>query len=128
MTYDELFVKYKELSAENQKLKAENAELRTKLGLFATPHKTETTGEIIINKYSSSEDKINLFMSLFVGRYDVYAKRWYSTKTEKSGYQPVCGNEWSEVCDKQKNRCNNCPNRKLLPLDSKAIFNHLREI
>ena len=62
MTYDELFVKYKELSAENQKLKAENAELRTKLGLFATPHKTETTGEIIINKYSSSEDKINLFI------------------------------------------------------------------
>ena len=85
MTYDELFVKYKELSAENQKLKAENAELRTKLGLFATPHKTETTGEIIINKYSSSEDKINLFMSLFVGRYDVYAKRWYSTKTKKIG-------------------------------------------
>ena len=126
MTYDELFVKYKELSAENQKLKAENAELRTKFGLFATPHKTETTGEIIINKYSSSEDKINLFMSLFVGRDDVYAKRWYSTKTEKSGYQPVCGNEWSEVCNKQKNKCNNCPNRKLLPLDSKAIFNHLR--
>lgn len=64
-------------------------------------------------------------MSLFIGRNDLYAKRWYSTKTERSGYQPVCGNEWSEVCNKQKYKCNNCPNRKLLPLDGKAIYAHL---
>ena len=125
MTFDELLVKLKELSAENQKLQSENAELRAKLGFSDSPRKTETIDENIINKYSSSEGKIQLFMSLFIGREDVYAKRWYSTKTEKSGYQPVCGNEWSEVCNKQKYKCNNCPNRKLLPLDSKAIYAHL---
>lgn len=76
MTYDELLVKYKELSAENRKLRSENAELRAKLGLSASPQETETTDENRINKYSSSEDKINLFMSLFIGREDVYAKRW----------------------------------------------------
>ena len=125
MTFDELLVKYKELSAENIMLKAENAKLRAQLGLCTPEKETETIDKSKINKYSSSEEKIQLFMSLFIGREDVYAKRWYSTKTEKSGYQPVCGNEWSEVCNKQKYKCNNCPNRKLLPLDGKAIYAHL---
>jgi len=65
-------------------------------------------------------------MSVFRGREDVYAKRWYSAKTEKSGYTPVCLNEWeSGLCDKRKYKCNNCPNRNLAPLDKNAIFQHL---
>ena len=37
-----------------------------------------------IHKYSSSDEKIHLFRSLFCGREDVFARRWYSTKTEKA--------------------------------------------
>lgn len=75
---------------------------------------------------SSTDDKVDLFMSLFRGRDDVYAKRWYSVKTEKSGYQPVCLNEWERgLCDKKIYKCNNCPNRKLAALNKNAIFTHL---
>ncbi len=124
MTYNELQKKYIEVCNENIKLRAENQELRNKLCLssFGEDFKNKTT---VINKHSSADEKIDLYMSLFIGRDDVYAKRWYSTQSRKSGYQPVCGNEWSELCNKQKYKCSNCPNRKLLPLDNKAIFNHL---
>ena len=75
---------------------------------------------------SSTESKIDLFLSLFRGREDAYAKRWYSPKTEKSGYSPVCLNEWERgICDKRKIKCNVCPNRNLRKLDKKAIYQHL---
>ena len=65
-------------------------------------------------------------MSLFRGREDVYAKRWYSVKSEKSGYSPVCLNEWERgLCDKRKYKCNICPNRNLAPLNRNTISAHL---
>lgn len=124
MTYKELQKKYVEVCNENAKLHAENQDLRKQLGILDSPKEFNVT-DSTIKKHSSVDEKINLFMSLFIGRDDVYAKRWHSVQTGKSGYQPVCGNEWSELCNKQKYKCNNCPNRKLLPLDNKAIFNHL---
>ena len=40
-------------------------------------------------------------MEVFNGRNDLYAKRWVSNKTGKSGYSPVCQNEFSTYkCDK----------------------------
>lgn len=50
------------------------------------------------NKYVSPEKKIALFKSLFIGREDVYAKRFYNQKTGKSGYVPACANEWFCKC------------------------------
>lgn len=48
----------------------------------------------------SLEEKLSLFRSLFRGREDVFAWRWYSRISDKSGYQPVCLNEWNRaVCD-----------------------------
>lgn len=38
---------------------------------------------------SAVADKIGLFRSLFRGREEVYARRFTSGKTGKSGYQPV---------------------------------------
>lgn len=79
-----------------------------------------------MNKYSSSTEKISLFRSLFCGREDVFARRWYSKTTEKSGYQPVCENEWADgLCDKRKYKCSACPNRKPMPLTDEDIFKHL---
>ncbi len=124
MTYEELLKKYNEVCRENEILRAENQDLRKRLGIEKQIEKIEVT-EPKTTKHSSVKDKLDLFMSLFVGRDDVYAKRWYSTKTEKSGYQPVCGNEWSGLCNKQKYKCSNCPNRKLSPLSRQAVFEHL---
>lgn len=124
MTYDELQKKYIRVCNENMRLRAENQDLRKQLGVLNSPKEFKVT-DSTINKHSSVDEKIDLYMSLFIGRDDVYAKRWYSVQSCKAGYHPVCGNEWSELCNKQKYKCNNCPSRKLLPLDNKAIFNHL---
>lgn len=79
------------------------------------------------NQHSKPQEKIELFCSLFHGREDVYAKRWYAIKSKKSGYQPVCANEWEPyLCDKRKFKCKDCPNRRLLPLDHGVIEHHLR--
>jgi superfamily II DNA or RNA helicase len=45
-----------------------------------------------VRKTSSIEEKYQLFVSLFAGRPDVHAKRFYSVKQGKSGYSPVCRN------------------------------------
>ena len=42
-----------------------------------------------VDAHSSAQEKINLFLSLFHGREDVYARRYYSLKTGKSGYVPA---------------------------------------
>lgn len=129
MEYDELLSRYNALLSEYVKLCHENSDLRRRLGIADDAYYSAdkvSAEEPGINKYSPSDVKIDLFMSLFSGRSDVYAKRWQSAKTGKSGYQPVCENEWDEaLCDKHKSKCNVCPNRKLKPLDKQAVYDHL---
>ncbi|MCD8293424.1 MAG: hypothetical protein LUC23_06660 [Prevotellaceae bacterium] len=48
------------------------------------------------------EDKIASFRSLFKGRDDVFARRWFNKTTGKGGYQPVCVNrrtniQWKDI-------------------------------
>ena len=79
-----------------------------------------------IHTHSSAQDKIKFFLALFMGRQDVYARRYYSTKTGKSGYTPVCQHEWSPgLCDKKKYKCPSCPNRSFAPLTAAAVKAHL---
>lgn len=79
------------------------------------------------NKYASPDQKIELFKSLFVGREDIYAKRFFNTKTGKSGYVPACANEWVQgICDKKKSKCNICPNKSFIAFNNRAIYNHLK--
>ena len=89
----------------------------------------ETAPEIpneSITKESPAEVKIALFRSLFKGREDVYPRRFESTKTGKSGYQPVCRNEWiRRVCKKPKVKCGECTHREFLSLTDEVIRNHL---
>jgi len=123
----------KQLERRVAELERENAELREQLGLsgtkaVATVQLAEVEGSpsATVHKYSSPSEKIQLFRSLFRGREDVFAKRWYSTKTEKSGYSPVCANEWREgVCIKPKGSCSKCENRELVPLSDAIIYEHL---
>ncbi|HIZ47980.1 MAG TPA: helicase, partial [Candidatus Gemmiger excrementavium] len=79
-----------------------------------------------VTRASSPAEKIRLFRSLFRGRADVYALRWHSEKTQRSGYSPVCANEWQPgLCEKGRVSCAKCPNRVLRPLDDTAIYRHL---
>jgi hypothetical protein len=58
----------------------------------------------VVDNTSDSSAKIHLFMSLFKGRSDVYAKRWENKNKGISGYSPVCLNQWQAgVCKKAKN-------------------------
>ncbi|MBN2034611.1 MAG: DEAD/DEAH box helicase family protein [Deltaproteobacteria bacterium] len=79
-----------------------------------------------VHRRSPPEVKISLFRNLFRGRDDVYARRFQSSKTGISGYQPACGNEWDRVlCDKRRVKCHVCPNRYFLPLTDDVIRRHL---
>jgi len=75
---------------------------------------------------SAVADKIGLFRSLFRGREEVYARRFTSGKTGKSGYQPVCGNEWVRgVCEKPRIRCSECACQRFLPVTDEVLHWHL---
>ena len=59
-----------------------------------------------VHQQSPESEKIALFRSLFRGRADVFPHRWHNDKTGKSGYSPVCGNEWVKgICEKPKVKC-----------------------
>ena len=53
-----------------------------------------------IHKRSEPSEKIELFLSLFTGRDDVFAKRYENVKKGISGYVPACYSEWSPLCPK----------------------------
>ena len=150
--YDELNKKYQDLLEENRylkarikKLEAEHHSLESHPKAFQDQelsfkdtcedepdNRTEKglmeTGSIFgraVNKYSPKEDKITLFMSLFRGRRDLYAKRWQNKKGQ-SGYSPVCLNEWSPgVCNKPKIKCSKCTHRLYSELDETIVEAHL---
>ena len=44
-----------------------------------------------------TEDQLNLFLSLFRGRLDVYARHW--EKNGKSGYSPAYSFNWQEFLE-----------------------------
>ncbi|MDP3432313.1 MAG: DEAD/DEAH box helicase family protein, partial [Bacteroidota bacterium] len=82
---------------------------------------------ITISKNSGSAEKIKLYMSLFKGRDDVFAKRWENNKKGTAGYSPACGNEWKPtICQKPKISCAECKNKDYLPLNESVVDDHLR--
>ena len=105
-----------------KELEAENAELRKRLGEGHAPVEQKPT----VKKRLSLEGRVELFRSLFKGREDVFAQRWFSRASGKSGYQPACKNKWHpQLCVKPKQNCSDCPNRHLLPLTYSDFYNHL---
>jgi superfamily II DNA or RNA helicase len=79
-----------------------------------------------ITTQSREEAKIRIFRALFRGREDVYARRFESRKTDKSGYQPDCKNEWlADICLKPKIKCSDCDHRQFIPVTDAVIRNHL---
>ena len=140
MSESDLLKRIAELETRNLELLAENQRFREMLGLpqkninvtlqEAEAPKLDNIGKVSaysINKYSTPDDKIELFQSLFRGRTDVYAKRCYSKKHGSSYYIPACKNEWVKgLCDRTRIKCKDCANRDLLPLTKEVINAHLR--
>lgn len=82
--------------------------------------------EETVSGSSSAGQKIKLFRTLFKGREDLYAQRWESARTGKSGYQPVCKNDWIRgLCRKPKIRCGECAAKEFVPLTDNVILRHL---
>lgn len=103
-------------------LEAENAELRKRLGEYVAPPIPEPTAMLTL----SLQEKVILFRSLFKGREDVFARRWYSKTSGKAGYRPVCENEWNpQLCDKKQLKCADCANRQFSPLTDDDVYRHL---
>lgn len=72
-----------------------------------------------------SQEQINLFKSLFLGRQDVYAIRW--EKDGKSGYMPAYKVDWSEY---QQHKASggtfkDYQKKEYIPFTDVAIKNHL---
>lgn len=129
MDADAIMRRLHELEEENKRLKS----LLVKHGIpfEVCSHDSDIAASTIAEPIKPSirfslQEKVELFRSLFKGREDVFAKRWYSDTTKKSGYQPVCEREWNrEFCDKRKYKCAECPNRQFAPLSYQHIYNHL---
>lgn len=126
--------KYNQLLKQNEVLHQENEELKSLLRAHGIEYKPKLAekkdavySSIILPPVKLSiKERVALFHSLFKGREDVFARRWFSKTTGKSGYQPVCINEWRRgVCDKKKFKCADCPNRNFAPLTYQDLYRHL---
>lgn len=107
-----------------KKLQEENEKLKNKINNKIDSKKLSTNKPI---KNITIEEKINIFSNVFNGRTDVYAKRWVSGKTGKSGYSPVCKNEFNIYkCDKPRTKCSDCLYKDLMPLTNEIIKKHLQ--
>ena len=126
--------KYNHLLQQNEALRQENEELKLLLHAHSIEYKPKHAEEKdgVYSPFAfpsvklSIEERVAIFHSLFKGREDVFARRWFSKTTAKSGYQPVCINEWRRgVCDKKKFKCADCPNRHFAPLTYQDLYHHL---
>ena len=132
---DDLLTRYNKLLRQNEVLHKENEVLKSLLKIHGIEYETRMKEDMNKPIYSlvsvptitlSIDERIRLFQSLFKGREDVFARRWFSKTTGKSGYQPVCINEWKQgLCDKKKYRCAICPNRNFAPLTTQDMYRHL---
>ena len=118
--------KIQTIDVEREVLFQELSELKYQ---FRQRHQKELrllTEKATVTQQSYTKDKINLFRDLFKGREDVYPKRFVNSKTGKSGYAPVCSNEWKPgVCEKPRIKCTDCQYRSFLPVNDQVISNHL---
>ena len=114
------------LNSRRTELLKQITELKQEKALHEQTTPPQSAALSSITNQSSQEAKINLFRSLFRGREDVYPKRFESLKTGKTGYQPVCRNEWvSGICEKPRIRCEKCGHREFLPITEDVVRNHL---
>lgn len=102
-----------------QQLEQENAFLKAELrkrGYFY----------LSANEKLSTIDKIEIYLSYFRGRPDVYAERYFSKKHQKFGWNPACDRSFQAGCKKGKikNYCSICPISQFPSLDEDILKRH----
>ena len=124
----------KKLKQELAALDSKREDLKKKISQLHQLQDSHTSGTKRIHPFINGKpkneltetEKISLFRSLFRGREDVYPRRFENKRSGKSGYQPVCRNEWIRpICRKPKIKCGECDNRNFELLTDKVIRNHL---
>ena len=126
------------VTGERDKLLAENRRLHHELGhqqkvspanwsdSVGATSGPSASGSVIVNNDSSLKEKVRLFRSLFRGREDVFARQYWSRKSQRVGYSPVCRHEWNPAyCSKPRMKCGDCPNPEYIPVTDEVIHNHL---
>ncbi|MET8453999.1 DEAD/DEAH box helicase family protein [Streptomyces sp. NPDC005209] len=121
-----------ELHEEIARLRADNARLCSLLGQdiqtvpasmppvpepVPAPPPAGAGGLPYADASSSAEAKIALFRTLFAGREDVYAKRWVSAKSGRTGWSPAEDNPFD------KNKADE--DRVFWPLTDETVYLHL---
>ncbi len=115
------------LDEERKQIAGRLAELKKIAEVHPPVARQTETSSALITMNSPTAAKIALFRSLFRGREDVFPQRWDNAKTGKSGYSPVCNNEWVRgVCSKPQVRCGECPNQAFRPFTDEIIRMHLQ--
>ncbi len=115
-----------DLASKVAELREENARLRGLLGLDARSgdgHETAWAPTLLaapsrqmsVDNKSPVAERLALLWSLFGARSDVYATRWESPTTGKSGWSPATRGGWS------KRR----PAKDYLPLTNEVLLGHL---
>ncbi|MEV1084027.1 DEAD/DEAH box helicase family protein [Streptomyces sp. NPDC050211] len=121
-----------ELREELAQIKADNIRLQARLG------ETAPTGFAVLppvvdpvpaspvvgagglpyaDASSGTAAKIALFRALFAGREDVYARRWVSTRTGRTGWSPAEDNPFDKTKDDA--------DRVFWPLTDETVYGHL---
>lgn len=115
------------IDKKRKKLLSELSQLRQQvLQKNATPQLSLNLQTPTIDKSTSQAEKISLFRALFRGREDVFPRRFENRNSGKSGFAPVCRNEWKTgVCQKPKISCQKCNHREFVPISDEIIRNHL---
>lgn len=104
--------------------KRELAIHRHRLAELTTPA-TTSTPRAPVSPMTPGE-KVDLFLSLFRGRTDVYPTRFVRKKDGQAGYAPDCSNKFVRgVCDLPKVKCGECANQAFRPFDAAAVRAHL---
>ncbi len=92
-----------------------------------TENSDPNQGARIIHPKEITDKMVNIFLTYFWGRPDVYAKR-SEKKNGESGYYPQCNNFWTEICPRKHGRkikCKDCSYRSDKQLTKKDIRAHL---
>jgi len=115
-----------ELLAENRRLRHDYSIGSQAPGKVSLPLSSMGSSSVAINNESLLLEKVGLFRSLFRGREDVFARLWWSRKSQRVGYSPVCRHEWNPAyCDKPRVKCGNCPNQDYTPVTDEVVQDHL---
>ncbi len=117
---------HKSDSDELAALRAENARLVSLLEAHGIEWRRKPPISVQRVSVLSTNEKVALFRRLFRGRDDVWALRWESKTSGKSGYSPACANEWqARICGKPRIKCGDCAHRQLIPVSDLVIYYHL---